>query len=672
VYKYLSRRRHRTTPFRSTSALLGLCFFALSIVAPAQIQKAETRIFSQGLKVTVEKTSPAFAALQDDLREPVADVEVEKPTGKIIHVSSGQNFSARAEQIIADNKREEQIALQKQMANAPKVHVVEISREELLQTLFLPLITSLKKTDVQTAKPVTVASSAGRYERNEVTYKNPIPKPDSLSTSISVDPNQPHQIRGLLEFTNGLALTSPTDEIHVFQEVEGEVWSEGSVWLQEARYSIEVPNREGLLVAELRTAEGELMGRGELELAHLQLKKRTQYKVSDVTIKLYPVANGLSGSVLSAYSHDEVKKAVASADVEVMGLAHRIRSDKEGHFEDEQVLDGSNAIIQVQRTGYWGSLAVGVTKQTNELVLYPNKMLKAFMSFAVANDPTLKLDQDTSLVWGRVTRNGKAVAGAKVDLMTTDKALTPIYFNELMIPDPNLKATSANGLYAFLPVPPGAHAVQVSDDAILSEPVIFPTEARHVSTINIETASWKRMVVKSFDAFSSEKMVAADLYRLGFTQERKHSPQGTVEMKFSPGSTLLAINAIPSSEYVPSRVTLSRNKTFAYFPMVKTQWLKALFTDHRLPGTSIAVGFVQSKKSYRVHADGANTEVIYFNARGERVEGSVGVGGGGYVIINLDTGFRTISVIPMGADSISSSVVLADSKFVNLINHVIQ
>lgn len=313
-----------------------------------------------------------------------------------------------------------------------------------------------------------------------------------------------------------------------------------------------------------------------------------------------------------------------------------------------------------------------MTKQVNELVLYPNKMLKAFMAFAVANDPALKLDQDSSLVWGRVTRNGKPVAGANVDLMTTDKALTPIYFNELMIPDPKLKSTSANGLYAFLPVPPGAHAVQVSDDGVLTEPVIFPTEARHVSTINIETANRKRLVVKSFDAFASEQMIATDLYRHGFSLERKRAHQGIAELRFSPGATLLAINAIPSSEYVPARVTVSRNKTFAYFPMIKTQWLKTMIAGQRMQGTSIAVGFVQSKKSYRVHANSPNSVVVYFNARGEKVEGAVGVGGGGYVIFNLDTGFRTISVVPMGTDSVSSSVTMADSKFVNLINHVIQ
>lgn len=679
MYKHLSRPRRRNiitaTKFSKPSALAGLLFFALSIVAPAQIQKAETRVFSKGLKVSIERSSPAFAALEDDL-DNSAQAEVIMPSKSKGKITSGEIFTARAMRIVDENRREAQIALQKQIFESSKVHVIEISREELLQTLFLPLVAASKSApQVQTKIPTQ--TPVAHYEVNPAASAPAKPLPESLKVDTSIDPAQPHLIRGLLEFTSGLALTSPTDELTVFQEVEGEHWQEGTVWIREGRYAIEVPNREGLLVAELRTDRGELLGRGELELVHLPLKKKNQFKVSDVTIQLHPISSSLDGRILSAYSHNDVKKSVAEAQVEIIGVGHRINSEKDGHFEDPQIIEGSSVIVQVQRAGYWGTLAVGSSKSQNEFTLYPNKMLKAFMSFALensrTNDPTIKFDQDTSLVWGKITRGGKTVAGAHVELMTTDKPLTPIYFNELMIPDPKLKATTSNGLYAFLPVPPGAHAVQVTDQGILSEPIVFPTEGRHVSTIDIETMSWKRMVVKSFDAFAPQQQVATDMYRLGFDSEKLRS-SGTSELKYVPSTSLLILNSIPAvAEYAPARVSVTRQSTFAYLPMVKTQWLKSLIAGRRNPGTSIAVGFVNTKKTYRVHPDvGAAATVIYFDKDGKEVEGNLGVPGGGYVVFNLDSGFRTISVVPLGTDLVSAQTVLADSKFVNLINHVIR
>lgn len=673
MYKFRSRPRRKSN-YRSTSALAGLLFLALSIVAPAQIQKAETRVFSHGLKVSVEKTSPAYAALEDELRNPIGNYE-EKPVARIVNVSAGENFAAQAMQIAAENKREAQLALQRQMAQANKIQVVEVSREELLQTLFLPIVASLRNSpEMQTKKSATPpAQSVARYEVNNSTFVPPAQPTQTLKPDTSIDPNQPHLVRGLFEFRDGLALTSPTDEVTVFQEVEGEHWQEGTVWLRQGRYAIEIPNREGLLVAELRTSEGKLVGRGEIELSKLKLQKETQYKVNDITIELYPTASGIGGTVLSAYSHNDVKTAVDSAAVEFVGVGHQFNTDKDGHFEDEQLMDGSTVITEVYKKGFWKTLAVANAKSNNEIILYPTKMLRAFFELAKANDPKLHVNQDTSLVWGRITNKGKPQAGAFVELMTTDEPLTPIYFNDLMIPDPTLKATSSNGLYAFINVPAGSHAIQVSDHGTLSEPIVFPVEALHVTTINLETFSQRRMLVKSFDAFAPETKVASDIYRLGFEVERIRSATGVAELKYAPSTSLMVINSVPASrEYVPERVSVARDRTYAYFPMLKAKWIKELISGRRSPGTGIAVGFVKTNRPYQVHSEDGLASVVYFDAQGKVLEGEAGMPGGGYIIFNLNPGFRTLSVVPLGSDMINAQTVLADTKFVNVINHVIQ
>lgn len=646
-------------------------FLALSIVAPAQIQKAETRVFSNGLKISVEKTSPAYAALQDELVNPI-EVPREQKIQKVVSVSAGESFVWRATQIEASNKLEAEMTLQRQMAAAPKAVVAEISREELM-SLFLPIVTTLKKEPpVQTKIPHTQTTvSVAKYEVHKTdSAAKPV---QTITPDSSVDENQPHMIRGLIEFRDGLALTSPNDQVTVFQEVEGDKWEEGTVWLRDARYAIEVPNRQGLLVAELRSVNGELMGRGEIELANLPLKKQTQYKVTDITIELHPITSGIAGSILSAYSHEDVKRPVDQARVSFVGVGHELETKKDGSFEDSQLMDGSNAIVEVQAPGFWKSLGFVNSKALNEITIYPNKMLRAFFSFVKEANQHLHIENDSALVWGKITHAGKSLAGAHVELMTTEEPIKPIYFNELMIPDASLTATSSNGLYAFVNVPAGAHAIQVTDGGVLSEPIVFPTEALHVSTINIETVNYKKMTLKAFDAFSTETQVPSDIYRLGFESERVRASGGVAQLKYVPSTSALVVNAVPNSnEYVPARITSARNKNYAYFPMLKTKWLKQMIAGRRTQGTSIIVGFVKTNRPYQVHDENGVSTVVYFDAQGNILEGGSGMPGGGYVLFNLSTGYHSLSVAPLGADRISVQTILADTKFVNVVNHVIQ
>src|SRR5690606_18871488 len=90
--------------------------------------------------------------------------------------------------------------------------------------------------------------------------------------------------------------------------------------------------------------------------------------------------------------------------------------------------------------------------------IFPKSMIKA-MKEIVSEQRMINLNDPTMpIIWGQAKVDGKTVSGVSVEIESAP-SIEPIYFNEWMLPDINLKATSSNGLYAFIGVPEGLHAV---------------------------------------------------------------------------------------------------------------------------------------------------------------------------------------------------------------------
>src|SRR6185312_12819491 len=97
-----------------------------------------------------------------------------------------------------------------------------------------------------------------------------------------------------------------------------------------------------------------------------------------------------------------------------------------------------------------------------------------------------------SIVWGRLTQDGQAAAGAQVEMAGEYK---PIYFNDMYLPDPNMNATGSNGLFAFVKVPRGTQALRVSTGGHMYPAQVFPTENQQVSYVELEI---RAIVVSQF------------------------------------------------------------------------------------------------------------------------------------------------------------------------------
>jgi hypothetical protein len=725
---------------------LSAAFVSFAFFAPlAEGTSTSARVFTEGVNINLDRSSPAFAALEDTWssdtppeNNSTAPLAVELSVGAV-------PVTYLAEKIMRANQREQSLITQERAARhasaqlmakmavatlrrmtfgfqAPHERVIpktvagaetsatktislselNISREELLSSLFLPLAHS--ENDQQLQPPAAALAYAParprktpaqdpskRYRGSSQNSPNSNPQPDTgeyserssssnLSTeSVSLHPCASHPTRhqitvsGPLEFSDGLALANSMDRVVVFRQVDGEAVESGAVWLRQGRYELFAEENSGQIVGELRTPYGDVIGRGSFELSCIPVTQQNQPRISGIKLRIQPVPQGLGGRVHAK------NQPLPGTEVVFRDLPFNSESGADGRFSQENLLEGSNAIVAVRRPGYWGTLGFARTGVDNQIELISNRddqMVRYLMSAAMTRSGQSGGKQ-RAIIWGRVTQGGKPRQGARVELLTTASIIQPMYFNSAMMPDSNLTQTSANGMYAFFPVPQGAHAVQaVTDVDQVTESIVFPTEDRMISRMDIETAAVKQAKIKVFDAFATDRPLGAQLTSPGSNQFKEVEQTGIGAINYAENRSLLIIDADAGSRYRQTRIAINRDRGIIYIPMITNSWVDSMrgrFRVNTETGTGVVVGFVQGGSPYKIALEERSllpsSRVIYFNSRGEPNDTDFGQPGGGFIIFNVPEGFRTITVQASGSSKIHSSVTLVESKVVSVISH---
>lgn len=712
------RQRRRASRFSSVAPFFatGVGLIAVALLVPVSPSKdSEARIFSEGLSVEIDRSSPAFAALEDattSLNERISSKKREVVRASIELVSGRVDGVAFANHIRQEIVQEERQIAAERLAQAnysriaahgprevfPVAEVVvpdavepqakakavkhptktislsdlKVSREELFKSLLLPLA-STDKRDRNVAKNSWQPSerATGSNDKPDVVARQ---TEDGVAQQngkdeVSIAEVRQLTISGPIEFSGGVALTSSNDRVVVFREEDGESMEPGAVWLRDARYEIFVNQPVGTLVAELRASSGEVLGRGKVELETLKSMQRQQYRVDAVKLKIGPVAHGITVRV---HQPTIARQPVAGARVELEQLPYTGITQKDGQYTERDLIEGSNVVLRAARPGHWGTLAFARAGQFAEMPLFSDKSIDAIAAEVAPGVPT----HSKAVVWGRVTRSGKAVEGARVELMTTENELRPVYFNAMNLPDSSLTSTSANGLYAFFPVQPGAHAVQAIDMKGITEPVVFPADANSVTSVDLELAVEKKAKVRVFDSFRTDWPLAAELVSVGRDHGIMVDRSGETTVRFNGGTSSLILDADAGKSYDRVRISVDRNQKLIDVPMVQSVWLDRMRGSLRINqgvNSGTVVGFIQGQAQYRVALDessvAASSRVLYFNSRGEVTGSEIGQPGGGFVIFNVPEGHRTVLVQFSGSSKVLSSTALVESGITNVITH---
>lgn len=492
-------------------------------------------------------------------------------------------------------------------------------------------------------------------------------------------------IRGPIELSGGLALTHAKDQIAVLRESRGQFVESGAVWIREARYEIFVESLEGQLVAEVRSPQGEVVGRGHIDLSTMAAsdgETAVRRSLDGVAIRIRPVTAGLVGRVSSAYAAStpasvSTSRGVQGAQVSFQQTGSAVKSVSGGHFEDSRFVEGSRVVTNVSVKDHWPTLATITSGSEVTIPVYSRKMMNAFVSLTTKDEAAAARAMESGgVIWGRVVRAGQTVSGAEVEVRTAGGG-EPIYFNDLMLPDASLRATGANGIFAMSNVDPGTHVVQVRIGKRLSDPVFLKSGIASVSNIELDVLKASIFETRAYDAFRPDLALAAEIKPMGHLRSRRMVVDRDLGANLKIANlgmpTILEVEGGP--EYVSTRMIQNPSSRHLHLPMVSRGWFDRTVGRVRFnnaPATGNIIGYIQGSRfqvSMKPEALSANAKVIYFDSRGETLDQDFGEPGGGFIILGAQNGLQTVVIASEGSDRVFAATVLVEDGHVASVSH---
>lgn len=552
-----------------------------------------------------------------------------------------------------------------------------MTREQLLAALFGPMSRPVGVT----GNGVTGGTSRGGSAFDAASSNRETLKTDVASRAMGMVAPAGRQImiRGPIEFAEGLALTHAKDRIAVLRESRGQFIESGAVSIRDARYEIFVESLEGSLVAEVRSPQGEVVGRGHMELSSIAANDRKN--LDGVALRVMPVTAGFSGRVQSAYttgtSAASVSKGVQGARVEFLQTPTVVKSVSGGHFEESHFTEGSRVVASVEAKDHWPTLTTLVSGIESVVPVFSKKMMQAFVSLTAKDEAAADVRMKTEgVVWGRVTRAGQTVQGAQIEVIT-HAAGEPVYFNDLMLPDASMTATGSNGLFALPGAAVGTHALQVRLGKRLSDPVFLQADAASVSSVELDVLKASDLEARAFDAFRTDLPLRAEVKPMGHLKSRMMVVEGDgdshLKLAHMGHPSILEIDG--GSNYIPMRMTQNPEARNLYIPMVQRAWFDRVIGSMRynLPaGAGSVLGFIQGSR-FRISMDekslSAGARIVYFDSRGEITTQNYGEPGGGFILMGVANGLQTVLVEADGSDRVFAATVFVEDGHVAALSH---
>lgn len=695
---------------------------ALVVLFPLSLSKVDFRSgFSKGLSVSLHKSSPAFAAFED-LHENFENQRIEFPQ-KMELLAAGQVFERKKIQKLVQQR---QLTLAGMVLRAPAMaepaHPIYVAGQKVKATTMVASdyhdgvpssILALPKTKAEQIQEIAssedwsvpnVADLAEQLVHQQIKSAPPVnqkiikltsgskvtiggnieapvtPAEESKKSSDEVsgvptiasllprpDEARPLWLNGNIEMTGGLAYVGPETQMVIKRVQNGEAYERGRIWVTEGKFEIYVKNPTGFLVAELQTRDGRLLGRGEMNLSQLESIPAKDNRIYNIRLALRPMTDGARFPVVSGYSHGQQKMAVREARVEIESFGNTQLVDDEGVATEPNIDPSSTFVVRAQAKKHWSTLVVGQAERSQDIRLFSESLVEALVGISL-NKGDQREAFEQSIVWGQVTHAEQPVSGAQVEMAGSYQ---PIYFNEMYIPDPTLKTTSSNGLFAFLKVRPGVQAIRIKSNGRIFPAQIFPTEAKHVSYVDVEIRNHLVTQFKVTDVMNMQKPVEARIRMVGTDEVLGLSGEGLVE--YSVAANPFMVEAEGGPEFEVSRKTLVGQPQMAYVPLVKRDWLYELQQKKGIasfPGRGVVVGFVDDS-NFEVEMTGyakrEAPQVVYFDANGQILSSRHGVAGGGFAIFNAPSGLQTVFIHPANSRETHSEVVVAEPQYIHVI-----
>lgn len=470
-------------------------------------------------------------------------------------------------------------------------------------------------------------------------------------------------LAGRLEIL-GLPFTNDT-YFEIRRRVNGIELEQGQVDIEKGEYQIRLQGQNGELIARQRDQSGRILGQARVSLAQV---KKTAGLTQGPLLSLLPRADyaGRFSDLYQAGTTTWPKSTVAK----VFGDAVESQVSRQGDFEVPGVEAGSHSLFRLDSPRHIPMTTILLAGARPELQLLPGSMVSALKSLVSEQRQVNLQDPQAPVIWGRVLLDEKPVAGIQVEL-ENHPGLQAVYFNDLLLPDMNLKTTSRNGLYAFLSPPEGFQALVAKKNEQLFGHVNVVVEKGSVASGEIRNSlRTESKPVFVYDAFSGEPRAAEVLH------------QGLEELFFveSSGQALALIPEVqrhslvqvrPDAPYAPAMTAVDDFAGQLQLPLVREDWLLQIKAAARLDDASlgaIIVGFVPEEdfKAELLNPTGQE-RLFHFDSVGGVFEGQAGKAGGGFVIFNVSPGTREVVVEGLQSGRLSSRLLPLESNEVGVL-----
>lgn len=706
--------------------ICGALAFASICLFPRDFALEDTRgVRTEPLRISSKKNSPAYTAFVMSDWKFSSNSQTQVSNQNAISLKTGQSFTwnevvpsdmQKAEVSLAQNERAEPkpqlrgMVISTRLVTNPEQEVATRSRDwvtELKATLPTNQAQRLAQVEdwvkeqdwaapapaEQWQKKVTTPAPTDQKERTLVAQGGgqiyvgrpdvsnlqasaPSPPPESSpvqpvdwrhSQNEADKNNRPLTLAGHLEMKSGLAFLGSQTSLVVTRNLAGRDVESGTVWVSEGRFEIYVKEPKGYLVAELKDAQGAVLGRGVYDLYKLPQAADHQVRVEGIALDINPVISGSQVATLSGHSFGGYEIPVDEAHVK--SPAHDLEFKSADHLHGtEDFQDGSTALLEAQSEKSLTSIELSQLSNEEEVFLFEPKYIQAMVQLVSPEEASLI--QEKGFIIGRVADQGRAVNGAVVEI-AGDFSAEPIYFNEAFLPDRNIKSTSSNGLFAVVLAEPALYSIRAQVQGVYLPAKVLPVEAGKITQSLIERRDIKSLALNLFNYPEDHAVFnRARVSLLGSADEHEFG-LGSQVLQYHEGRGVFILETDLGDFEPLIRMELPHGTTSAQLPLVSGTWLNALATKKRInldPQSGRAFGFGGSEAFEVIVDQGQGKEsIVYLDASGQPSYKPTGEPGGSFVIYNLTPGMHTVSVYSKNGSKIFSQVIVAEYQVINLI-----
>ncbi len=493
-----------------------------------------------------------------------------------------------------------------------------------------------------------------------------VPTADVYTVGMLGKTPRDKNISGPLEITGGLAVTNEY-AIEIRRTNEGVAREVGRVDLQKGTYNISVDEPSGSIDARLVDKTGQVLGEGSVRISRLDMN---QANILGPKLRIEPHAN-YNGIVRDFYKNTSTPAHTLAT---LIKGAQEINVKKDGHIAMETMARGSTTILRAAAPQFMQTASLVFAGEEFQTPLFPLSMMRALKEI-VSGETQSKSSAENlgAIIWGKVTQDGKTLSGIQVQI-ENDPSLTAIYFDQFMIPDPKLTATSDNGLYAFVDAEEGFQSLLATRGKSIFGYQNVLVENGSVALGDIEnTMKVETVPVRVFDAFTGAPQ--ASRMTLQSVDHEIEAPEGTAVLLLPQVNRLGMLRLVPeTNDYVPARYFYNDKEAFLHLPMVPWSWLAGIKSFLKIddqPDSGTVVGFV-STENFEVYLAGYDEfpkrNIVFFDVQGKITEDGVGHAGGGFILYNVPKDTHEVVVVGSKTQKVSSKVLPVDAQTLSVLS----